>query len=139
MGQLQSLHWPRRRISVTSPNSWLRRMLPAVSLISTMQETDPQSTQTKWGCTEPCDSFSVNNSNRQTRSPSSVFLSRPALAISFKFRKTVALSTPIPSSSSETSACDSGEVASCRSLSVAMRAGVARRPASRIVCLTNSD
>jgi transcription elongation factor GreA len=35
------------KISVTSPNSSLFLKLPAVSLISSMQETVPQSTQTK--------------------------------------------------------------------------------------------
>ncbi len=49
----QSLQRPRRRISVTSPNSWLNRILPAVSLISSIQETVPQSTQTKCGCAAP--------------------------------------------------------------------------------------
>lgn len=59
--------------------------------------------------------------------------------MSLRLRNTVALSTPKSFNSSATSACVNGDVASCNSLSVAILAGVARNPESRIDCLMISD
>jgi len=58
---LQSLQWPRKRISITSPIASLCRLLPAVSFTSSMHETVPQSTQTKCGWFGPCSSSIASN------------------------------------------------------------------------------
>ena len=106
-----------------------------VSLISPKQDTCPQSMQTKCGCPKCSCSPSPISSNRQTRSPSSVRRSKPASVISFNARKAVALSTPVFERCSATSAWVSGDEDFCSNSSVATRAGVALKPASRITSL----
>ena len=78
-------------------------------------------------------------SNLQTWSPSSARRSKPARVMLFRFRNTVALSMRSGASRSATTECGCGELEFNSICKIAIRAGVARKPTSRIACLTNSS
>src|SRR5690554_6331394 len=82
---------PLKKISHISPPKE-RASLALSNWICTSgrQETCPQSLQTKCGCSPSLCLVVLRYSKRQTRSPRSSLVSRPASVRSVRFRKTVA-------------------------------------------------
>ena len=84
-------HFPQRPFSSTSVTSPMTdEPIAALGWMLTLavgrQETVPQSTQTKCGCSASPDVPPTRSSNRQTWSPSSIRQTRPASASSIRLR-----------------------------------------------------